>query len=89
MALAWTGEDGGVWRDVRVALGRSPRPRSARAQTEAVLEGAAPDARPADHAAAVLGPRDPADRRRPLDRRLPARRRARVLHRLLREAGGW
>lgn len=88
MALAWR-EDGGVWRDVRVALGSvAPTPVRA-AETEAVLKGAAPRATVADHAAAVLARevtpiddvRSTADYRRAVS--------GRVLHRLLREAGGW
>lgn len=88
MALAWR-EDGGVWRDVRVALGSvAPTPVRA-AETESVLEGAAPRATVADHAASVL-----AREIRPIDdvRSTADYRRAvgaRVLHRLLREEGGW
>jgi CO/xanthine dehydrogenase FAD-binding subunit len=88
VALAWR-EDGGVWRDVRVALGSvAPTPIRVR-QTEQVLEGAAPRATTADHAASVL-----ADEIHPIDdvRSTAEYRRAvaaRVLHRLLREAGGW
>ena len=88
MALAWR-EDGGVWRDVRVALGSvAPTPIRA-AQTERVLEGAAPRQSTADHAASTLAGeikpiddvRSTADYRRVVS--------ARILHRLLREAGGW
>ena len=88
MALAWR-EDGGVWRDVRLALGSvADRPIRAR-QTEGVLEGAAPRRQTADHAAATVAAeitpiddvRSTADYRRAVT--------ARVLHRLLREAGGW
>ena len=88
MALSWR-EDGGVWRDVRVALGSvAPTPIRAK-QTERVLEGAAPRQTTADHAAATLAKeihpiddvRSTADYRRVVS--------ARVLHRLLREAGGW
>jgi CO/xanthine dehydrogenase FAD-binding subunit len=88
MALAWR-EDGGVWRDVRLALGSvAPTPIRAR-QTESVLEGAAPRSQTADHAASTLAGeiqpiddvRSTADYRRVVS--------ARVLHRLLREAGGW
>jgi CO/xanthine dehydrogenase FAD-binding subunit len=87
-AVSWR-EDGGVWRDVRVALGSvAPTPIRAR-QTERVLEGAAPRQTTADHAARTL-----ADEIKPIDdvrstadyRRIVA---ARILHRLLREAGGW
>jgi CO/xanthine dehydrogenase FAD-binding subunit len=88
MALSYQ-EDGGVWRNVRVALGSvAPTPVRAR-QTEAVLEGAAPRETVADHAAGVLveelqpidDVRSTADYRRSVS--------ARVLHRLIREEGGW
>jgi CO/xanthine dehydrogenase FAD-binding subunit len=88
MALSYE-EDGGVWRDVRLALG-SVAPTTVRAPgTEAVLEGAAPRETVADHAAATL-----AEEIAPIDdvRSTSAYRRsvsARVLHRLLREEGGW
>ena len=88
MALAWR-EDGGVWRNVRLALGSvAPTPIRAR-QTERVLDGAAPRETAADHAAAVLR-----GELRPIDdvRSTAAYRKAaagRVLHRLLREEGGW
>jgi CO/xanthine dehydrogenase FAD-binding subunit len=88
MALAWR-EDGGVWRDVRLALGSvAERPVRAR-ETETVLEGAAARRETADHASATVAAeitpiddvRSTADYRRVVT--------ARVLHRLLREAGGW
>jgi CO/xanthine dehydrogenase FAD-binding subunit len=90
-ALAWRGTEAkaGVWRDVRLALGSvADRPIRARA-TEAVLEGAVPTRATAERAAAAL-----ADEIQPIDdvrstadyRRVVA---ARVLHRLVREAGGW
>jgi xanthine dehydrogenase small subunit len=88
MAISWR-EDGGVWRDVRVALGSvAPTPIRAR-ETERVLEGAAPRETTADHAAETL-----ANEIKPIDdvrstadyRRVVS---ARVLHRLLRDAGGW
>jgi xanthine dehydrogenase small subunit len=88
MALAWR-EDGGVWRDVRVALGSvAPTPIRVR-ETERVLEGAAPRETTADHAAATL-----ANEIKPIDdvrstadyRRVVS---ARILHRMLRDAGGW
>jgi CO/xanthine dehydrogenase FAD-binding subunit len=88
MALAWR-EDGGVWRNVRLALG-SVAPTPIRAlETERVLEGAAARQTTADHAAQTL-----ANEIKPIDdvrstadyRRVVA---ARVLHRLLRDAGGW
>ena len=88
LALAWR-EDGGVWRDVRVAVGSvAPTPVRAK-QTEGVLEGAAPRETTADHAAATIAEevhpiddvRSTADYRRVVT--------ARILHRMLREAGGW
>ena len=88
MALAYRG-DGGVWRDVHVALGSvAPTPMRAR-ETENVLEGAAPRQTTADHAAATL-----AAELHPIDdvrstaeyRRLVA---SRILHRMLRDEGGW
>jgi CO/xanthine dehydrogenase FAD-binding subunit len=88
MALAWR-PDAGVWRDVRLGLGSvAATPIRAR-ETERVLEGAAPRAETADHAAATI-----ANEIKPIDdvRSTADYRRvvtARVLHRLLREAGGW
>ncbi len=88
LALAWR-EDGGVWRDVRVAVGSvAPTPIRAR-ETEKVLEGAAPRETTADHAATTIANeihpiddvRSTADYRRVVT--------ARILHRMLREAGGW
>jgi xanthine dehydrogenase small subunit len=88
MALAWR-EDGGVWRDVRLALGSVAATPIRAAETESVLEGAAPRRTTADHAAATLRTElQPID-----DVRSTAEYRravaARVLHRLLRDAGGW
>ena len=88
MGLSWRA-DAGVWREVRLGLGSvADRPIRAR-QTESVLEGAAPRRETADHAAATV-----AQEIRPIDdvRSTADYRRvvtARVLHRLLREAGGW
>jgi CO/xanthine dehydrogenase FAD-binding subunit len=88
MALSWR-EDGGVWRDVRLALGSVAATPVRAAQTEAVLEGAAPREQTADHAVATLGaeihPID--DVRSTADYRLSVS--TRVLHRLLRDEGGW
>ncbi|MDQ2854351.1 MAG: xanthine dehydrogenase family protein subunit M [Chloroflexota bacterium] len=90
MALAWRTEDGaGGWRDVRLALGSVAATPIRAAGTEAVLEGAAPDEKTADRAASTLASelnpiddvRSSADYRRAVA--------ARVLHRLLREAGRW
>jgi carbon-monoxide dehydrogenase medium subunit len=88
MAVTWR-EDGGVWRDVRVALGSVAATPIRATETERVLEGAAPRETTADHAAATLAReiqpiddvRSTADYRRVVS--------ARVLHRMLREAGGW
>ena len=77
------------WRDVRVALGSvAPTPIRAR-ETEVALEGRPPTPETADRAAEML-----ARELNPIDdvrstaeyRRLVA---ARVLHRFIREAGGW
>jgi CO/xanthine dehydrogenase FAD-binding subunit len=92
MALAWRrrGTGGAAsWQDVRLALG-SVAPVPIRASvTEAVLEGAAPTQETADRAAAVLEAEI-----HPIDdvRSTAAYRRAaasRVLHRLIRDEGGW
>ncbi len=88
MALSWR-EDAGVWRDVRLALGSVAATPIRATETERVLEGAAPRKETADHAAATVAAeihpiddvRSTADYRRVVT--------ARVLHRLLREAGGW
>lgn len=88
MALAWH-EHRGSWSDVRLALGSvADRPIRARA-TEAILEGAKPTSETADRAAKYLAAeikpiddvRSTADYRRAVS--------ARVLHRLIRDAGGW
>jgi CO/xanthine dehydrogenase FAD-binding subunit len=93
MAVAW--RDGGPvaggapWRDVRVALG-SVADRPIRVtRTESVLEGASPTPETADQAAETLASeiqpiddvRSTADYRRTVA--------ARVLHRIVRDAGGW
>jgi xanthine dehydrogenase small subunit len=88
LALSYR-EDGGVWRDVRVALGSVAATPIRAAETERVLEGAAPRETVADHAAATL-----ARELQPIDdvRSTAEYRRAvsaRVLHRLLRDDGGW
>jgi xanthine dehydrogenase small subunit len=88
LALSYR-DDEGTWRDVRLALG-SVAPTTIRAPlTEAVLEGAPPSEPVADEAAAVL-----ANEISPIDdvRSTAEYRRsvaARVLHRLLRQEGGW
>lgn len=90
LALSWRDAGrGSPWTDVRLALGSvAPTPIRART-TEAVLEGRLPTPETADRAAGTL-----ATEITPIDdvrstaeyRRLVA---ARVLHRLIREAGGW
>jgi xanthine dehydrogenase small subunit len=89
MALAWRGDPGEPWSDVRLALG-SVAPTTIRApKTETVLERALPTRETADLAARVL-----ADEIAPIDdvrstadyRRAVA---ARVVHRLIRDEGSW
>jgi CO/xanthine dehydrogenase FAD-binding subunit len=79
----------GPWRDVRVALGSvAATPIRARA-TESALEGRAPNPETADLAAETLaGELSPIEDVRSTAeyRRLVA---ARILHRIVREAGGW
>ena len=89
LALSWRDVESREWSDVRLALGSvADRPIRARA-TEAVLEGARPTAETAGLAAesitAEISPIDDV-------RSTAAYRRAvagRVLHRLIRDAGGW
>ena len=90
MALAWhTAEGATTWRDVRLALGSVAATPIRAPLTEAALEGAPPSEATADRAASTLASelnpiddvRSSADYRRAVA--------ARVLHRLLREAGGW
>jgi CO/xanthine dehydrogenase FAD-binding subunit len=94
LAAAWRSDavavvPRGAWRDVRVALGSvAATPIRARA-TEAVLEGKAPTPETSDLAAETLaGELSPIEDVRSTAeyRRLVA---ARVLHRIVREAGGW
>jgi xanthine dehydrogenase small subunit len=90
LALGWRdGGPGAPWSDVRLALGSvAPTPIRAGA-TEGVLEGRPPVPETADEAAETLaGELQPIDDVRSTAeyRRLVA---ARVLHRLIREAGGW
>jgi CO/xanthine dehydrogenase FAD-binding subunit len=90
MALAWraVGEHDS-WRGVRLSLGSVAATPIRAPATEAVLEGSVPDEPTADRAASVLAGelhpiddvRSSADYRRAVA--------ARVLHRLIREAGGW
>jgi xanthine dehydrogenase small subunit len=97
MALAWRAGDPAVgssreaatWHEVRLALG-SVAERPIRAlQTEAVLEGSAPTEETADRAAAALAEeiRPIDDVRSTADYRLAVA--GNVLHRLLRDEGGW
>ena len=89
MGLSWRREGSDVWHDVRVALGSvAERPVRAKA-TEGVLDGSRPTPETADAAAETL-----AGEIRPIDdvRSTAEYRRAvaaRILHRLVREAGGW
>jgi CO/xanthine dehydrogenase FAD-binding subunit len=92
LAVAWrpdAARSRGPWRDVRVALGSvAATPNRARA-TEAILDGRPPTPETADLAAETLaGELSPIDDVRSTAeyRRLVA---ARVLHRTVREAGGW
>jgi xanthine dehydrogenase small subunit len=88
MALSYRGDESG-WADVRLALGSVAATTIRARETEAMLEGNPPDETIADRAAAVL-----ADEIQPIDdvRSTADYRRsvsARILHRLLREEGGW
>jgi len=89
MTLAWRQADGGAWSDVRLALGSvAATPIRARA-AESVLEGGRPTPETAARAAAALAAEiEPIDDVRSTAeyRRVVA---ARVLHRLVRDAGGW
>lgn len=90
MALAWRADEPDEpWRDVRLALGSVAATPIRAPAAEAVLEGARPTREVADAAAAALTaeiqPID--DVRSTADyRRLVA---GRVLHRLIRDEGGW
>ena len=87
MAVGWHGD--GTWETVRVALGSVAATPIRAAATEATLEGRAPTPETADRAAEVLaGELAPIDDVRSTAeyRRLAA---ARILHRIVRDAGGW
>jgi CO/xanthine dehydrogenase FAD-binding subunit len=87
MAVAWHGD--GTWEKVRVALGSVAATPVRAAATEAALEGRSPVPETADRAAEVLaGELAPIDDVRSTAeyRRLAA---ARILHRIIRDAGGW
>ena len=90
IVLAWRTDEGGdAWRDVHLALGSVAATPIRAPQTEAVLDGATPNEKTADRAASTL-----ASELNPIDdvrssadyRRLVA---GRVLHRLIRDEGGW
>jgi len=92
MAVSWRSTEGGrigSWNGVRVALGSVAATPLRATATEAFLEGRPPTPETADRAAEVL-----ADELSPIDdvrstaeyRRMVA---ARVLHRIVRDAGGW
>ncbi|HET6746230.1 MAG TPA: FAD binding domain-containing protein, partial [Candidatus Limnocylindria bacterium] len=90
MALAWQSQDGDrTWRHARLALGSVAATPVRATRTESVLEGAVPTAEVADAAAealaAELSPID--DVRSTADYRRAVA--ARVLHRLIRDEGGW
>ncbi len=90
LALAWRGASGdAAWSDVRLALGSVAATTVRAARAEAILDGARPNRETADLAVAAL-----ASELEPIDdvrstaeyRQLVA---GRVLHRLLRDEGGW
>jgi xanthine dehydrogenase small subunit len=89
MALAWRSSGDGPWTDVRLALGSVAATTVRAPAAEAAMEGRRPERETAEAAAAALvGEIAPID-----DVRSTAEyRRAvagRVLHRLIRDAGGW
>lgn len=87
LAAAWRGD--GTWRNVRVALGSVAATPIRAPGTETALEGRQPTPETADRAAETLaGELAPIDDVRSTAeyRRLVA---ARVLHRIIRDAGGW
>jgi len=89
MALAWRPERDGTWHDARLALGSVAATTIRVPATEAVLEGAEPTretaAAASDVLAAEIAPID--DVRSTADYRRAVA--ARVLHRLIRDEGGW
>jgi xanthine dehydrogenase small subunit len=87
MAVAWRGD--GTWQDVRLALGSVAATPIRAAATEAALEDRPPTPETADRAAETLaGELAPIDDVRSTAeyRRLVA---GRILHRIIRDAGGW
>lgn len=89
LALAWHPAGNGEWNDVRLGLGSVAATPVRSAASEAVLEGARPTRETADAAADALTAeiqpiddvRSTADYRRAVA--------GRVLHRLVRDGGGW
>jgi carbon-monoxide dehydrogenase medium subunit len=89
IALAWTPSSDGAWSDVRVALGSVAATTIRARETELAIEGRPPNRETADAAVAALTAelapiddvRSTADYRRTVA--------GRVLHRLMRDAGGW
>jgi len=91
MAVAWrsSGAPTGAWAEVRVALGSVAATPIRAGATETALEGRTPTPETADQAAETLaGELAPIDDVRSTAeyRRIVA---ARVLHRIVRDAGGW
>lgn len=89
MALAWEPDDARRWHNVRVALGSMAATPVRAAATEALLEDSLPEPSVADSAAQLLaGELSPIDDVRSTAdyRRAVA---SRVLHRLIRDEGGW
>lgn len=91
LAVAWRTPGGpeGIWSDVRVALGSVAATPIRATATEAALEGRSPTPETADLAAETLAAElSPIDDVRSTAgyRRLVA---ARILHRAIRDAGGW
>lgn len=89
MAIAWEDFGSTGWSNVRVALGSVAATPIRASATELVLEGTRPTPEVADRAAETLaGELEPIDDvRSTADYRRTVS--ARILHRLLREAGGW
>lgn len=90
MALAWQADaPGAAWTNVHLALGSVAATSIRAPATEVVLEGASPTEAVADRAASTLaGEIEPIDDvRSSADYRRAVA--ARVLHRLIREQGGW
>jgi CO/xanthine dehydrogenase FAD-binding subunit len=89
LAMSWRDRGSGTWDDVHIALGSMAATPVRVPATEAVLEGAGVTPEVADRAAETLaGELQPIDDVRSTAgyRRVVA---ARILHRLLRDAGGW